>query len=65
MDLFIFFVDTVKAMQASDPLGLQNFTQRLDFHDQALTNGVAQHAEQRQVEIGKEKMEKASARAAS
>lgn len=54
MDLFIFFVDTVKAMQASDPLGLQNFTQRLDFH-----------AEQRQVEIGKEKMEKASARAAS
>ena len=61
MDPFIFFVDTVKAMQASDPLGLQNFTQTLDFHYQALANGVAQHAEQRRVEIEKEKMEKASA----
>lgn len=61
VDPFIFFVDTVKAMQASDPLRLQNLTQTLDFHYQALANGVAQHAEQRRVEIEKEKMEKASA----
>lgn len=47
-------------MQASDPLRIQNLTQTLDFHYQALANGVAQHAEQRRVEIEKEKMEKAS-----
>ena len=35
--------------------------QTLDFHYQALANGVAQHAEQRKVEIEKEKLEKAAA----
>ncbi|MBA0647425.1 hypothetical protein Goklo_015306 [Gossypium klotzschianum] len=64
VDPFIFFVDIVKAMQASDPLRLQNLTQTLDFHYQALANGVAQHAEQRRAEIEKEQMEKASAAAA-
>lgn len=49
------------ALQASDPLRFQNLTQTLDFHFQALANGVAQHAEQRRVEIEKEKLEKASA----
>ncbi|PPD87278.1 hypothetical protein GOBAR_DD15763 [Gossypium barbadense] len=52
------------AMQASDPVRLQNLTQTLDFHYQALANGVAQHAEQRRAEIEKEQMEKASAAAA-
>nr|XP_016482754.1 PREDICTED: importin beta-like SAD2 [Nicotiana tabacum] len=65
VDPFIFFVETIKAMQASDPLRFQSLTQTLDFHYQALANGVAQHAEQRRVEIEKEKMEKASATAAS
>ncbi|KAL6970861.1 secondary alcohol dehydrogenase (SADH2) [Sarracenia purpurea var. burkii] len=60
IDPFVFFVDTVKALQASDPLRFQNLTQTLDFHYQALANGVAQHAEQRRVEIEKEKLEKAS-----
>ncbi|TYH81910.1 hypothetical protein ES332_D02G018700v1 [Gossypium tomentosum] len=64
VDPFIFFVDIVKAMQASDPVRLQNLTQTLDFHYQALANGVAQHAEQRRAEIEKEQMEKASAAAA-
>ncbi|KAB2092209.1 hypothetical protein ES319_A02G013800v1 [Gossypium barbadense] len=64
VDPFIFFVDIVKAMQASDPMRLQNLTQTLDFHYQALANGVAQHAEQRRAEIEKEQMEKASVAAA-
>ncbi|POO04191.1 Coatomer beta subunit [Trema orientale] len=61
VDPFIFFVDSVKAMQASDPLRFQNLMQTLDFHYQALANGVAQHADQRRVEIEKEKLEKATA----
>ncbi|MBA0871134.1 hypothetical protein Goshw_021620 [Gossypium schwendimanii] len=61
VDPFVFFVDTVKVLQASDPMRFQNLTQTLDFHYQALANGVAQHAEQRRAEMGKEKMEKASA----
>nr|KJB71834.1 hypothetical protein B456_011G143900 [Gossypium raimondii] len=61
VDPFVFFVDTVKVLQVSDPMRFQNLTQTLDFHYQALANGVAQHAEQRRAEIGKEKMEKASA----
>lgn len=63
VDPFVFFVDTIKALQASDPLRFQNLTQTLDFHFQALANGVARHAEQRRVEIEKEKMEKASSAA--
>lgn len=51
------------ALQASDPLRFQNLTQTLDFHYQALANGVAQHAEQRRVEIEKQKMEKAASAA--
>ncbi|PSS24000.1 Importin beta-like [Actinidia chinensis var. chinensis] len=67
VDPFVFFVDTIKGMQALDPLRFQNLTQTLDFHHQALANGVAQHAEQRRAEIEKEKLEKAteSATAAS
>uniref|UniRef100_A0A2P2IMB8 Uncharacterized protein MANES_04G061600 n=1 Tax=Rhizophora mucronata TaxID=61149 RepID=A0A2P2IMB8_RHIMU len=65
VDPFIFFVDTVKAVQASDPMRFQKLMQTLDFHHQALANGVAQHAEQRRAEIEKEKLEKASAAAAS
>ncbi|GMJ01728.1 enhanced miRNA activity 1, SUPER SENSITIVE TO ABA AND DROUGHT2, UNARMED 9 [Hibiscus trionum] len=61
VDPFIFFVDIVKALQASDPIKFQNLMQTLDFHYQALANGVAQHAEQKRAEIEKEKMEKASA----
>ncbi|KAL4271376.1 hypothetical protein GQ457_13G028220 [Hibiscus cannabinus] len=61
VDPFIFFVDIVKALQASDPVKFQNLMQTLDFHYQAIANGVAQHAEQRRAEIEKEKMEKASA----
>ncbi|XP_034903469.1 importin beta-like SAD2 isoform X1 [Populus alba] len=64
VDPFIFFVDTIKAMQALDPLRFQNLTQTLDFHFQALANGVAEHAEQRRVVIGKEKLEKTSAASA-
>ncbi|KAJ7979108.1 importin beta-like SAD2 [Quillaja saponaria] len=61
VDPFIFFVDTIKGVQASDALRFQNLTQSLDLHYQALANGVAQHAEQRRAEIEKEKLEKSSA----
>ncbi|GER40807.1 ARM repeat superfamily protein, partial [Striga asiatica] len=60
IDPFIFFVDTIKTLQASDPMRFQKLTQTLDFHYQALANGVAQHAEQRRVEIEKDKLSKAS-----
>ncbi|PRQ38093.1 hypothetical protein RchiOBHm_Chr4g0409961 [Rosa chinensis] len=65
VDPFVFFVDAVKSVQASDPPRFQSLTQTLDFHYQALANGVAQHAEQRRAEIEKEKMEKASVATAS
>ncbi|KAK4258307.1 hypothetical protein QN277_007767 [Acacia crassicarpa] len=65
VDPFIFFVDTIKAMQASDPMRFQNLTQTLELQYQALANGVAQHAEHRRVEIEKEKLEKAQAATAS
>lgn len=61
VDPFIFFVDSVKAMQASDPLRFQSLMQTLDFHYQALANGIARHANQRRAEIEKEKLEKATA----
>ncbi|XP_075512049.1 importin beta-like SAD2 [Primulina tabacum] len=60
VDPFVFFVDTIKVLQASDPLRLQSLTQTLDFHYQALANGIAQHAEQRKMEIEKEKLAKAA-----
>ncbi|GJN21056.1 hypothetical protein PR202_gb08502 [Eleusine coracana subsp. coracana] len=61
VDPFIFFVETVQGLQASDPARFQNLMQTLDFRYQALANGIAQHAEERKVEIAKEKAEKANA----
>lgn len=48
------------ALRASDESRFQSLTQALDLHNQALANAVFQHAEQRRVEIEKEKLEKAS-----
>ncbi|XP_043705839.1 importin beta-like SAD2 [Telopea speciosissima] len=61
VDPFVFFVDTVKGIQATDLGHFQNLMQRLDFHYQALASGIAQHADQRRAEIEKEKLEKAAA----
>ncbi|GAA0172569.1 transporter [Lithospermum erythrorhizon] len=60
VDPFIYFVDTVQVLKASDPSRFQNLTQSLDFHYQAIASGVAQHADQRRLEIEKEKMGKES-----
>ncbi|RWR73022.1 importin beta-like protein SAD2 [Cinnamomum micranthum f. kanehirae] len=60
VDPFVFFVDAVKGVQASDPARVQTLMQSLDFHYQALASGIAQHAEQRRAEIEKEKLEKAA-----
>ncbi|XP_020219843.1 importin beta-like SAD2 isoform X2 [Cajanus cajan] len=65
VDPFVFFVDSIKVIQSSDPLRFENLTQTLEFNYQALANGVAQHAEQRRAEIEKEKLEKSSAASAS
>ena len=46
-------------LQASNEVRFQSLTQALDIHYQALANAVFQHAEQRRVEIEKEKLEKA------
>ncbi|XP_058093575.1 importin beta-like SAD2 isoform X2 [Magnolia sinica] len=59
VDPFVFFVDTVKAIQVTDLARFQSLMQKLDFHYQAVASGVAQHAEQRRVEMEKEKLEKA------
>ncbi|XP_068645315.1 importin beta-like SAD2 isoform X2 [Aristolochia californica] len=61
VDPFVFFVDTMKAVQISYPARFQGLMQTLDFHYTALASGVAQHAEQRRAEIEKEKLEKAAA----
>ncbi|KQJ82085.1 importin beta-like SAD2 isoform X2 [Brachypodium distachyon] len=61
VDPFIFFVETIQAIKASDPARFQNLMQTLDFSYQALANGIAQHAAERKVEIEKEKLEKANA----
>lgn len=45
------------AVQASNPIRFQNLTQTLDFRYQAMASGIAQHVEQRRVEIEKEKLE--------
>ncbi|KAJ4814853.1 Importin beta-like SAD2 [Rhynchospora pubera] len=60
IDPFIFFVETVQGVQTSNPARFQGLMQTLDFHYQALASGVAQHADQRRVEIEKEKIEKAN-----
>ncbi|ERN11860.1 importin beta-like SAD2 [Amborella trichopoda] len=60
VDPFVLFANTVKAMSASNPMRFQNLMQSLDFHYQALASGVAQHAEERRVEMEKEKAEKAA-----
>ncbi|KAH1156543.1 hypothetical protein AAZX31_18G263200 [Glycine max] len=65
VDPFVFFVDTIKVIQSSDPSRFVNLTQTLEFNYQALANGVAQHAEQRRAEIEKEKIEKSTAATAS
>ncbi|RLM79588.1 importin beta-like SAD2 [Panicum miliaceum] len=61
VDPFIFFVETVQGLQTSDPARFQNLMQTLDFRYQALASGIAQHAEERKVEIEKEKLEKSNA----
>ncbi|XP_074569121.1 importin beta-like SAD2 [Curcuma longa] len=60
VDPFIFFVETVQAMQASDPGRFQNLMLTLDAHYQALATSIAQHAELRKTEIEKEKLNKAT-----
>ncbi|XP_047333919.1 importin beta-like SAD2 [Impatiens glandulifera] len=65
VDPFIFFVESVKVLQVTDPMRFQNLMQGLDFRYQALANGIAQHAEQRRVELEKEQLEKASASVAA
>ncbi|KAG7573257.1 Exportin-2 central domain [Arabidopsis suecica] len=58
VDAFVFFVDAIRVMQASDAQRFQNLNQSLDFTYQAIANGIAQHAELRRVEIEKEKQKK-------
>ncbi|KAL0918671.1 hypothetical protein M5K25_010694 [Dendrobium thyrsiflorum] len=60
VDPFIFFMETVKGLQSANPARFQNVMQTMDFSHQALANGIAQHAEQRKIEIEKEKIEKAA-----
>lgn len=61
VDPFIFFVETIQVLRASDPGRFQSLMHTMDFHYQALASGVAQHAEERKIEIAKEKLEKANA----
>ncbi|CAF1824795.1 BnaC04g12980D [Brassica napus] len=65
VDAFVFFVDAIRVMQASDAQRFQNLNQSLDFNYQAIANGIAQHAEVRRVEMEKEKQKKAAEAAAS
>ncbi|KAJ6801624.1 importin beta-like SAD2 [Iris pallida] len=60
VDPFMFFVETVKVLQALNPIRFQNLMQTMDFHYQALASGIASHAEQRKEEREKEALEKAA-----
>ncbi|CAA6667948.1 unnamed protein product [Spirodela intermedia] len=60
VDPFIFFMETVQAVRASDPARFQNLMQSLDINYQSLATSVAQHAGQRKLEREKEKLEKAA-----
>ncbi|CAH8330930.1 unnamed protein product [Eruca vesicaria subsp. sativa] len=60
VDAFVFFVDAIRVMQASDAQRFQSLNQSLDFTYQAIANGIAQHAEVRRVEIEKEKQKTAA-----
>ncbi|OEL35059.1 Importin beta-like SAD2 [Dichanthelium oligosanthes] len=61
LELLVAYKDQVAGLQVSDPARFQNLMQTLDFRYQALASGIAQHAEERKVEIEKEKLEKANA----
>ncbi|CAM8985400.1 unnamed protein product [Rhodiola kirilowii] len=65
VDPFIFFVEAIRVIQATDPSRFQNLIQSLDQHYQTLANGVAQHAELKKAELEKKEMEKAVASATS
>jgi hypothetical protein len=54
------FLLPATGLQVSDPARFQNLIQTLDFRYQALASGIAQHAEERKVEIEKDKLEKAT-----
>jgi hypothetical protein len=58
LEILAEFPHVATGLQALDPSRFQNLMQTLDFRYQALANGIAQHAEERRVEIEKEKLEK-------
>nr|CAD1820388.1 unnamed protein product [Ananas comosus var. bracteatus] len=60
VDPFIFFVETVQALQASNPGRFQSVMQTFDIHCHALANAVSEKADMRRVEIEKEKLQKAN-----
>uniref|UniRef100_A0A1J3IJ64 Importin beta-like SAD2 n=1 Tax=Noccaea caerulescens TaxID=107243 RepID=A0A1J3IJ64_NOCCA len=60
VDAFVFFVDAVRVMQASDAQRFQNIYQSLDLNYLAIANGIEEHAGVRRVEIEKEKQKKAA-----
>lgn len=64
-DILTFQNIILVVIQSSDPVRFESLSQTLEFNYQALANGVAQHAEQRRVEIEKEKLEKSATAAAS
>lgn len=59
----LFKIKLFVVLQSSDPARFESLSKTLEFNYQALANGVAQHAEQRRVEIEKERLEKATAAA--
>ncbi|GJT09582.1 importin beta-like SAD2 [Tanacetum coccineum] len=61
VDPFVFFVNTIKVLQASDQTRFQNLTVALDSHYETLASTVAQHAEQRRRDVENEKVTVAAA----
>ncbi|XP_018682806.2 importin beta-like SAD2 isoform X1 [Musa acuminata AAA Group] len=60
VDPFSFFIETIQAVQASNPTRFQNLMHNLDFHYQTLANGIAQYAEWRRANIKKNKLRQGS-----
>nr|CAD1836507.1 unnamed protein product [Ananas comosus var. bracteatus] len=53
VDPFVFFVETVQVIQASDPARFHNFMESLDLHNRTLAVCIDQHAEERRNRDGK------------
>ncbi|KAJ0988973.1 hypothetical protein J5N97_007329 [Dioscorea zingiberensis] len=62
VDPFILFMETIQGIQASNVSRINRLIHTLDSQSLLLITGIAQHADQRRLEMEKEKLKKATTR---